>query len=301
MIYVLGSINADFVANVKRMPKAGETMASESFFINQGGKGANQAVAIAKLGENVKFIGKVGSDANGEMLKNSIRSFGVDVSNLSVADCASGIALIIVENGENRIILDRGANFKITDADVDAALKNAKSGDIFVTQLEIPLKTVEYALCKAKEKGMITILNPAPAVKLSSEILSYVDVITPNETETEILTGINPVDEVHITLAVKHFYGRGIKNVIITLGSRGSAVSFGNEITLVDAKKVKVVDTTGAGDTFIGAVAAQLNRGADIVTACRFATCASAITVSRAGASVSIPTVEEVKTQYPDY
>ncbi len=298
MIYVLGSINADVSVTVKRMPKKGETISGESLLINQGGKGANQAVAIAKLGEQVKFIGRIGSDAYADMLYGSIKSYGVDVTHLKNTNGDSGVAIIVVENGDNRIILHRGANYEITTADVDKALLGAKSGDVFLTQLEIPLNIICYALKLAKSKGMITVLNPAPAVPLNEDVLSCVDIITPNETETQILTGINPTDEAHIALAVKQFYSYGIKNVIITLGSRGSAVSFGQEITLIPAKKVKVVDTTSAGDTFIGAVVSQMHQGKDIVSACDFATCASAITVSRKGASISIPTISEVNEKY---
>lgn len=300
MIYVLGSINADLVANVRRMPKAGETLSADSFFINQGGKGANQAVAIGKLGGDVSMIGKVGDDSYADMLRESLGSAGVNVGSVSRADCGSGIALIIVEDGDNRIILSKGANHKITRADVDEGLKDAAAGDALVLQLEIPLDTVEYALCQAKKKGMITVLNPAPAVPLPSAVLQNTDIITPNESETEILTGVFPHDEAHIALAVRHFYKAGVKNVIITMGERGSAVSFGQEITLVPAKKVKAVDTTGAGDTFVGAMTVRLTQGADIVSACRFATCASAITVRRKGAAVSIPTLQEVEREYPD-
>ena len=206
-----------------------------------------------------------------------------------------GIAMIIVVDGDNRIIIDAGANGKVTNADVDEGLKNAKSGDILVMQLEIPLDVVVYASKIAKNKGMTVILNPAPAVPLPSELMQNVDIITPNETETQILTGISVDSEVELALAVKHFYQRGIKNVIITLGSRGSMVSYGNDIDIIESRKVKVIDTTSAGDTYVGAITVKLDSGADIVSACRFASVASSITVTREGASKSIPSMSEVE------
>lgn len=295
MIYVLGSINMDMVAVAPYMPQSGETLTANKYYSNAGGKGANQAVAIAKLGGNVKMIGKVGTDTYGKYMKDNLASYGVDVTNVSVSEGNSGIAMIIVVDGDNRIIIDAGANGKVTNADVDEGLKNAKSGDILVMQLEIPLDVVVYASKIAKNKGMTVILNPAPAVPLPAELMQNVDIITPNETETQILTGISVDSEVELALAVKHFYQRGIKNVIITLGSRGSMVSYGNNIDIIESRKVKVIDTTSAGDTYVGAITVKLDSGADIVSACRFASVASSITVTREGASKSIPSMSEVE------
>ena len=294
MIYVLGSINMDMVAVAPYMPQSGETLTANKYYSNAGGKGANQAVAIAKLGGNVKMIGKVGTDTYGKYMKDNLASYGVDVTNVSVSEGNSGIAMIIVVDGDNRIIIDAGANGKVTNADVDEGLKNAKSGDILVMQLEIPLDVVVYASKIAKNKGMTVILNPAPAVPLPAELMQNVDIITPNETETQILTGISVDSEVELALAVKHFYQRGIKNVI-TLGSRGSMVSYGNNIDIIESRKVKVIDTTSAGDTYVGAITVKLDSGADIVSACRFASVASSITVTREGASKSIPSMSEVE------
>ena len=162
MIYVLGSINMDMVAVAPYMPKSGETLTANKYYTNAGGKGANQAVAIAKLGGNVSMIGKVGSDAYGKYMKDNLASFGVDVTHVSVAEGNSGVAIIIVVDGDNRIILDAGANGKVTCKDAFEGLKNAKSGDILVMQLEVPLEVVTYAAKIAKEKGMTVILNPAP-------------------------------------------------------------------------------------------------------------------------------------------
>ncbi len=295
MIYVLGSINMDMVARVPHMPVGGETLTADKYYVNPGGKGANQAVAIAKLGGKVAMIGKVGSDETGDALKNNLKAMGVDESMVTRADVPSGIAMIIVEGGENRIILYKGANHSVTKADVDEGLKNAKPGDALVMQLEIPLETVTYAAAVAKQKGMLVLLNPAPAVPLGEELLKNVDIIAPNETETEILTGVGLDSDVHIALAVKKLYQLGVKRVIITMGSRGSIVAAGQTITPVEPRKVKAVDTTSAGDTFVGATVLRYLDGDTLEDAARFASVASSITVTREGAAQSIPTLEEVK------
>lgn len=294
MIFVLGSINMDLVSVAKTMPKNGETLKAEKFYTNPGGKGANQAIAIAKLGGSVKMIGKVGNDEYGAILKENLASFGVDVENVSRAQSSSGIANIIVANGDNRIVYTAGANDCITQEEVDKGLENAKSGDIFVTQLEIPIDIVTYAVDVAKQKGMIVILNPAPAQQLGQDLLCNVDIIVPNETETEIITGTAPDSEVELALAIKNLYKFGVRNVVITMGERGSIVTYGNNIVPFYARKVEVVDTTGAGDTYVGAIATKLDEGVDIVSACEYASIASSITVTRSGASQSIPTKREV-------
>ena len=299
MIYVLGSLNMDLTFSVPRIPKGGETISSSSFETFCGGKGANQAIALAKLSSKVKMIGGVGSDDYGKRLRSNLIANGVDVEFVRENGPASGLAAILVDKkGQNRIILHGGANMRVEKRDVDEGLKNAKAGDVLLAQLEIPLGVVEYAFSLAKEKGMTTVLNPAPAVPLSSALFASTDIITPNETETEILTGVNPKDIVQVALAVKSFYEKGVKNVIITLGSRGAVVSHGQNITEIAPKKVKVVDTTAAGDTFVGAVCNRLENGFDIVEACMFANCASSITIQRKGASDSIPTIEEVEAVY---
>lgn len=295
MIYVLGSINMDMVANVPYMPKSGETLSADKFYTNPGGKGANQAVAIAKLGGEVKMIGKVGNDAFGAPLKAHLSAFGVNVDFVSFAETNSGLAMIIVEKGDNRIILDKGANYAITEKDVDEGLFDAKEGDVLVMQLEIPLEIVEYAARLAKSKNMTVVLNPAPAVKLNENLMQYVDIVAPNESEAEILTGISPAGDVEIALTVKKLYALGAKRVIITLGGRGSVISEGQSITYIKPRKVKVVDTTSAGDTFIGAFVLKFAGGASAVEAANFASVASSITITREGAANSIPTLKEVQ------
>lgn len=295
MIYVLGSINMDMVAQVDRIPKIGETLGSNKFYVNQGGKGANQAVAIAKLGGNVKLIGKVGNDAHGQFLLSSLSSNGVDIECVSVADANSGIAMIAVENGDNRIIFDAGANSHVTEGDVDIGLADASENDVLIMQLEIPMEIVEYASSVAKEKGMTVILNPAPAKSLSPLLLQNVDIIAPNESETKILTDIEVVDEVHLALAVRALYKTGVKKVVVTMGEKGSAVAEGQTITYIEPRKVNAVDTTSAGDTFIGALALCLAQGKGMVESAQFASVASSVTVTREGAAQSIPTLSEVK------
>jgi ribokinase len=295
MIYVLGSINMDMVMTVPYLPKNGETLSADKFYINPGGKGANQAVAIAKLGGAVKMIGKVGRDANGRALKENLSAFGVDVSCVTETETSSGLAMIIVEGGDNRIILYKGANHCVCEADVNQGLKDACPGDILIMQLEIPIEIVDYAAAAAKNKGMTVILNPAPAVALSESLMQNVDVIAPNESETEILTGVNPSGDVELALAVKKLYSLGVKKVIVTLGARGAAVAEGQNIDYIPARKVKAVDTTSAGDTFVGACALKLSEGKTLKEAAEFAAVASSITITREGAAVSIPSLKEVQ------
>ncbi len=296
MIYVLGSINMDIVASVPYMPVNGETISAEKFYLGCGGKGSNQAIAIAKLGGKVSMIGKVGNDAYGRVLLENLSDNGVDAEYVTKTDTPSGIAMIIVEDGDNRIILNAGANYSISKTDVDEGLSQAKSGDVLIMQLEIPIDIVEYAAIKAKEKGMTVVLNPAPAKSLPSSLLSCVDIICPNESETKILTGIDIVDDVTLALAVKAFYSMGVERVVVTMGGKGAYVTDGNTITHISPRKVVPVDTTGAGDTFIGALTLMLGNGKTIKEAGDFASVASSIAITREGAAKSIPTLEEVET-----
>ena len=299
MIYVLGSLNLDYVAHLNHIPKKGETVLSDSFETFCGGKGANQAVAAAKLGGRVAMLGSVGADAAGERLKANLLAAGADVTHVAISGADSGLAMIWVEKGDNRIVVAPNANFRIHTAQIDRALERAAAGDILMTQLEIPVEIVLYALKAAKARGMTTMLNPAPAIKdLPLEIFGYTDLITPNETETEILTGIAPSDLVHIALAVKKLYSFGVKRVVLTLGKRGAVCAEGQIITEIESRDVKVVDTTAAGDTFTGALAVRLSAGFDFVSACRFAASAAELTVQKKGAADSIPTLAEAERAF---
>lgn len=295
MIYVVGSLNMDISATVGSVPRAGETVIANSTVINPGGKGANQAAAVGKLGGSCAMIGKVGADGYGAQMKAALSGYGVNTEHVTVADCPSGTAMIWVHKGNNRIVVNAGANARLTPEDVAQGLRDAKAGDVLIIQLEVPHETVSYALSAAKRKGMVTILNPAPAMPLTQADYENSEIIAPNETETEILTGISPDCEVNLALAVKKLREMGATNIVITLGSRGSAVAVGNEITLVPAVKVKAADTTAAGDTFVGAMSVMLGRGENIAEAARFASYASALKVTRVGAAAAIPTIAEIE------
>jgi len=294
-VFISGSLNVDLVSYVNRLPKPGETMTGNGFFTNAGGKGLNQASAAAKLGALTYMIGAVGSDSYGLILKETLSSFGADISFVRTYEGNSGTAVIVVCKGQNSIILDGGANNLLKADFVSKILaNNAKAGDIFLTQLETPLNTAIASLKAAKSIGMITILNPAPAIILPEEIYKSVDILTPNETETEILTGIMPDCEVNSALAVKKLYSYGVSKVVITLGSQGILTAEGQVLTPIPAFKVKVVDTTAAGDTFVGAMAAEMSRGTNFIDACKFGVKAAAITCTRKGAAGSIPTLKEM-------
>ncbi|MCH5161897.1 MAG: ribokinase [Clostridiales bacterium] len=309
MIYVLGSINNDISVEVDRIPNKGETVLADNYSMGLGGKGANQAVAIAKLtyrpkesGPAVKLIGRVGNDATGAELVRQLNAHGVDTEFVRSVNRATGTALVAVTPKDNRIIVYSGANYGITKSDVDEALEHATSKDTLLCQLEVPLYIVDYALRKAHSIGMSTILNPAPAVgKLPDDVYYNVDMIVPNETETQILTGINPQDAQSEAAAIRAFHAHGVQFVVLTLGARGVAISDASSLSAhIPARKVKAVDTTGAGDTFVGALAVAYPHVGmySFKEACKFASRAASITVSRRGAAESIPTAKEVYELY---
>lgn len=297
-VFVLGSINMDLVMETDRMPLLGESVIGSGFLANQGGKGANQAVACAKLGCDCTFLGAVGRDSNGVQLLESLRGFDVKTDGVQESDCYSGTCIILFDRSQrdNLLVVDPGANMHIDPAQVSAYLRqHAKAGDIFITQLETNLDAVETGLAVSKELGLFTVLNPAPARTVGNEILQHVDLIVPNETETLALTGITPDTEEAVWQVYRHFAQLGVAQMIITLGKRGSVHVWGDHLAWHGAKTVEAVDTTSAGDTFIGAVCAQLSAGVTIEEAIDYAAVCSAITVSRRGAAISIPTVAEVE------
>ncbi|MCH5166104.1 MAG: ribokinase [Clostridiales bacterium] len=309
MIYVLGSINNDISLELERMPKKGETLIADGCRMGLGGKGANQAVAIAKLamrGRNkakkaVKMIGLVGNDFVGSELVKKLDDAGVDTEFVRQVNRNTGTAIVAVTGKDNRIMVYSGANLGISKSDVDEALEHATSADTLLCQLEVPLYIVGYALRKARAIGMTTILNPAPAKELPDDFYYNVDVIVPNETETQMLTGINPKDWNSRLAAMHAFHERGVRYVVLTLGESGCTISDNNRLVMhIPAIKTSVVDTTGAGDTFVGAFALTYPHVGMYVfkEACMFATKASSITVSRRGAAESIPTFEEVCELY---
>ena len=287
-ILIIGSINIDLVINTDILPKLGETIHGRNFMTAYGGKGANQAVAVAKLYGKADMIGAVGNDEFGKLLKSNLDANRVNTQGVKISETNSGVAVITVCGGDNHIILDGGANDTVSPAWIDANADLIKNADIVIFQLEIPMDTIIYAAKKAKEFGCKVLLNPAPAAKLPDELLSYTDIIIPNEHEAAIITGYeNEVD------ALKALYDDGKRNIIITLGSKGCIYNDGKEIKSQTSFKVKAVDSTAAGDSFIGGYCSALCEGKTMEEVIRFATAVSAITVSRPGASVSIPTREE--------
>lgn len=282
-IFIVGSLNADLVINAPYAPKGGETLIGSGFMINSGGKGANQACACGKLGGTAYMCGCVGNDAFGQELTRQLRDAGVNTDFVRVVDNSpSGVAVIVVTEGENRIIIDSGANGLLTEKDIDGVLSLAEEGDIYLTQLECPIDVVGYGLRLAKEKGLVTVLNPAPA---NSDILryaKYVDIITPNETESEILGGKGALFDCEIS------------TVITTLGERGFEIATRDSSQIYPCIKIKPVDTTAAGDTACGGLCVKLSMGYDIVSAMKFGSLSASIACTRKGAQMSIPTLDEV-------
>lgn len=285
----------DLVIRAARMPQGGETILGEGFLSNPGGKGANQAVAVAKLGGEAYMVGCVGREFGADLLE-TLQKYGVHADHVRrETDLSSGIAVIIVADGDNRIILDTASNGRTDEALVARAFADAKEGDYLLVQLEIGLPTVAYALKEAKKRGMITVLNPAPAAKLPQALYADCDWFVPNQTEAQFYTGIYPLDEESIRRCAEKLGRLGVKNVLITLGTDGSASVSKGVFRRVDPVPAAAVDTTAAGDTYVGAFVTRLSEGAEIETAMHFASTASALTVTRRGAQCAIPLRAEVE------
>ena len=295
-ICIIGSLNMDLVVNVDTMPKPGQTIIGSNFKEVPGGKGANQAVAMARLNGNVSMIGKVGEDGFGQTLINSLKNDKVDTTYIQTAKGATGVALITVDkNAQNSIVVSPGANFEVKEDDIDNNIEAIKNSDIVVLQLETPLNTIKYALNKAKELNKYTILNPAPAVKLDDEIIKNVDLLTPNETELEIISGVSIETEEDIQKAAQIMIEKGVKELIVTLGSKGSLYINKEKSMFKKAYKVEAVDTTAAGDSYTGALAVALSQDKNIEDAMDFASKVGALSVLKEGAQSSLPTLEDVK------
>lgn len=294
-IVVIGSINMDLVTICERAPRGGETLLGKKFMQIPGGKGANQAVAMGKMKSPVSMLGKIGREGMGDILLDSMKKDGIDISNIEYCDETTGIAKIIVEeNGQNRIIVVPGANYEVDSSYIDRHLDAIKNCDILVTQLEIPIETVKYSLKKAKEFGKITILNPAPATKLDEEIILNSDYIIPNETELELLSGMSITDEKSVINAADVLLKKGVKGLIVTLGSKGCMYISKVERKAFPAYRVKAIDTTAAGDSFIGGFVNGLASGLNFEESIDRGTKVAAVSVTRIGAQTSIPTLEEV-------
>jgi ribokinase len=289
---VIGSSNTDMIIRVARIPRPGETLLGGVFMTAAGGKGANQAVGAARAGGRVAFIARVGMDDLGDAAVASLVRDRIDVSQVSRdPKQPSGVALIFVaKQGENSIGVASGANSSLLPADVRKATALIRSAAVLVAQLETPLATVREAAQVAAKCGVPVILNPAPARPLPNALLKLVSIMTPNETEAELLTGINVLDEAGAAAAAAQLRARGVGTVVITLGVRGAYVAGADVRQLVPGFKVKAVDTTAAGDVFNGALAVALAEGRAIAQAVRFANAAAALSVTRRGAQPSAPT-----------
>lgn len=295
-ILVVGSSNTDMVIKAAHLPRPGETILGGTFFMNPGGKGANQAVAIARLGGPVTFICKTGSDIFGYQSQQLFEEEGINTSYIfSDPEHPSGVALITVdEQAENCIVVASGANANLLPSDLEKAEEAIEQADLVLMQLEVPMETVRFVADMAWEKGKKVILNPAPAHPLSAELLRRLYLITPNETEAEMISGVKITDESSAIEAARVLSGMGVQNVIITLGSKGALLYSDGKSEKVPAWKVEAVDTTAAGDVFNGALTVALSEGRDLKEATRFACKASAISVTRVGAQSSAPYRNEV-------
>jgi len=296
-VAVVGSLNMDLVARAPRLPHPGETLAGRTFAQVAGGKGGNQAVAAARLGAQVSMLGCVGSDANGAQLRAGLEAEGIDCTALETGREATGVALIVVDDAsQNAIVIVAGSNGEVTPETIARHEAVLAAADVVICQLETPLATVHAALAAARRLGKTVILNPAPATgPLPAEWLPLIDYLIPNELEAATLTGLPVGSPEEAATAAAVLRAAGARNVLVTLGPRGvQAALEGAAPVLYDAPKVEAVDTTAAGDTFIGGFAAQLAEGADVDAAIRFAQRAAALSVTRAGAQPSIPTRAEL-------
>lgn len=295
-IIVVGSSNTDMVLKTERFPKPGETLLNGDFYIFQGGKGGNQAVAAARAGGDVTFVCKLGNDTFGNDAIDHYRKANIDVSSIAQdAKASTGVAVITVNGeGENSIIVASGANALLSVEDVDKAIKNTGETNWFITQLETPIEVIVYLAKYAKENNKNLVLNPAPAASLPNEVYDGLYLITPNETETELLTGIKVIDELTASEASEIFKAKGVQNIIITLGSKGAYLSTESFTGIIESRRVKAIDTTAAGDVFNGALIVALSEGKNWKEAVEFACKAAAISVTKMGAQTSAPTRNEI-------
>jgi len=297
-IVVVGSTNTDMVIKTSHLPQPGETILGGTFFMSAGGKGANQAVAAARLGGSVVFIAKTGYDIFGKQSIELFEKEGIDISGIQRDHYQpSGVALITVDDkGENCIVVAPGANAALTPDDIDEVRDRIEGASLLLVQLETPVATVEHVANIASSGKIKFILNPAPAAKLGDELLKKISIITPNQKETEMLTGIRVIDPSSAKQAADLLHNKGVETVIITMGAAGAFVLHEEKYSMIAGHKVDVVDTTAAGDVFNGALVVALSEGNPMDDAVSFACKAAAISVTRLGAQASAPTREEVET-----
>ena len=301
-ICVIGSIGYDLTTYMYKFPKAGETIVGKKFIQNPGGKGDNQVIASARVGGDVTFIGAVGDDNYGELLKKNLEENKVKTHMKIVPNISSQIATILIdESGENRIVIVPGANNFVDKKQIDDNFDIIKECDIILMQLEIPMETVEYVVDKFYELNKIIILNPAPGAELSDNIIKKCTYLTPNENEIGLITKM-PYDTIdNIKSAAKCLFDKGAQNVLVTLGEKGAYLKNKNDDIIIPTLKVKALDTTGAGDCFNGVFAACLAMGKNAIEAIKYANVASSISVTRSGAVPSLPYKNEVDEKFKEY
>lgn len=295
-ILIVGSSNTDMVIKTQKFPIPGETILGGRFLMNSGGKGANQAVAAARLGGKVTFVGKIGDDIFGKQAIQQLEDEGINVDFVTV-DLVnpSGVALITIDNkGENSIVVAPGSNGTLSSSDFDKAISELDESEFVLMQLEIPIPTVQHIAKIAAQKRKKVVLNPAPAAQLSNTLLKNLYLITPNETEAELLTGIKVSDEASAFKAASELHGKGVEIVIITLGAAGAFLLANGKSEIIKAPKVDALDTTAAGDTFNGALIVALSEEKSIQEAVAFANRAASISVTRIGAQSSVPYRNEI-------
>ncbi len=296
MVTVVGSMNMDLVVNTDEIPRIGETILGKELLQIPGGKGANQGVAIAKLNNNITFLGKVGKDGFGDELLKSMGDAGVNIEHIEREDISTGIAVINVDKeGNNNIVVIPGANGRVDSEYLNRHISAFEDADVIVFQLEIPLETVKEGLRISKSLGKKTILNPAPAMDLDDEIIENVDILIPNEHELGRLSNIEIDDDDSIIRAANVLFEKGIEEIIVTLGSRGVLHIDNNGHKFFKAYKVKAVDTTAAGDSFIGGFVSSYMEDKDMERAIDMGQKTAALAIQRIGAQSSLPTREEVQ------
>ncbi|MBM3177749.1 MAG: ribokinase [Bacteroidetes bacterium] len=295
-IFVIGSSNTDMVVKSPRIPMPGETILGGEFMVFQGGKGANQAVAASRLGGSVTFVTSLGSDSFGDEALKGFQREGMDITFVTRhPSAATGVALISVDDqGRNSIVVAPGANAKLGAKEAINALESTRESKIILMQLEIPMDTIEKIL-KESSTGDIRILNPAPAAKIPLHWYPRIQIITPNETEASLLTGINVIDLKSATKSAEWFHEQGVQIVVITLGEKGAFVSDGKSRWMTASPQVHAIDSTAAGDCFNGALAVALAENKNLETAVQWACEAASISVTRMGAQVSMPLRKELK------
>lgn len=293
---VVGSINMDLVGKTERMPRGGETLRGSDFRLVPGGKGANQAVAVARTGGQVKMLGRVGNDVFGHQLVEKLQENNVDTRMVKATEgVPTGVAIILVDAaGENSIVVVPGANDRVSPSDVEEARAVLEGAQSILVQLEIPLETVQAVIAVAKNAGVPVILDPGPAQPLAREILAGVDIITPNEHEAQVLTGEKLENMADARRIAETLVTRGVKTVILKLGDEGAILAQAGHVEHIPAHKVKAEDTTAAGDSFAGGLAVALAEGCSIRDAVLFANAVGALSVTKMGAQSSIPTRAEV-------